>query len=132
MSQPPKKKPPTIIYETEFHGKKLAVATERYNWIIIRCRNDENPLESDNRWYFSDLAAMLKALHKFFIRERIKRLDFEGMARIVERSYEDVEKMGHRLVIELADKAGYGALPHSSCDRVVETPPTTEMRNDDN
>lgn len=120
MNMPAKKKPPTIIYETEFHGLKLAVAKDPCNWTVIRCKSDEDPLESDNRWYFSDLAAMLKALHRFFIRESIKRLGFEGMARIVEKSNKDVEKLGHRLAIEIADKAGYGALPHYSCNHVVE------------
>ncbi len=63
-------------------------------------------MESDNRWYFSDPAAMLRAVHKYLIKERIKRLDFMGMARIVEKSYKDVKKLAQRLVVEMADKAG--------------------------
>jgi len=106
MSAPPTKKPPEIVYVTEFHGQKLAIAKDPCNWIVIRCKIEEDPLESDNRWYFSDPAAMLKALHKFFIRERIKRLDFEAMARIVERSYKDVEKLAQRLAEKIADIAG--------------------------
>lgn len=106
MSAPPTKKPPEIIYVTEFHGKKLAVAKDAYNWIVIRCRSDEDPLESDNRWYFSDPAAMLRAVHKYLLKERIKRLDFEAMARIVKRSYKDVEKLAQRLAEKIADKAG--------------------------
>ena len=106
MNGPPTKKPPEIIYVTEFHGRKLAVAKDAHNWIVIRCKSDEDPLASDRRWYFSDPAAMLKAVHKYLIKERIKRLDFMGMAQIVEESYKDVEKLAQRLAEKIADKAG--------------------------
>lgn len=121
MSQPPKKKPPKIIYETVFHGQRLVVATERDNWIVIRGSDQlENFMRDGERWFFSDLSGMLKALHKYFLRERIKRLDFEGMARIVQKSYEDIEKLGHGLAVEIADNDLHGALPRFPCDHVVE------------
>lgn len=106
MSAPPTKQPPEIVYLTEFHGQKMAVAKDRYNWIIVFCRSGEDPLESDNRWYFSDLVAMLRAVHKYLLKERIKRLNFEAMARIVERSYKDVGKLAQRLAAKMADIAG--------------------------
>lgn len=120
MSQPPKKKPPKIIYETVFHGQRLVVATERDNWIVIRGSDQlENFMRDGERWFFSNLSEMLKALHQYFIRKRIKRLDFEGMARIVEKSNKDVGKLGHRLVAEIADNDLHGALPRFPCDHVV-------------
>ncbi|MFC1620184.1 hypothetical protein ACFL45_09585 [Candidatus Neomarinimicrobiota bacterium] len=119
MNKPPDRKPAKIIYETEFHGKKLAIATETYNWIIIRCKPDEDPLESRQRWYFSDLTAMLKAVQKYFIKERIKRLETSEMIRVVEQSYQDVENLGQSLVEKIVAEAPYGALPRFPCDHVL-------------
>lgn len=120
MSNPPRKNPPTVVYQTEFHGKKLAIAVERHNWIIVHCKAGTNPLKSDDRWYFSDPAAMLLAVHKYLLKERVKRLGFDDFAQVVRQSYDDVEKLGRRLVVEIADNAGYGALPRFPCDHVVE------------
>ena len=111
-----------IIYDTVFHGKRLVVATDPHNWIVIRGStklDDEVFLQGGARWFFSSLPKMLLSLQKYFVKERIKRLETSAMIRVIEQSYEDVEKLGQSLMIEIVAKDCYSALPRFPSDCVL-------------
>lgn len=114
------KKKIKILYETTFHGKKLMVAADKHNWIILV--GEENLKEwvsNAERWFFTSLPNMLLALQKHFIKNRIKRLETSEMIRVVEKSYDDVKELGQGLALEIAGKGRYKDLPRFPCDHVL-------------
>lgn len=91
---PPIREPLRILYQTQFHGKGLAIGVDSFNWVVVHFNPGQCPLDSRQRWYFSNLPDMLLALHKYFVKERIKRLGFLDMVKAVELSYKQVKKIG--------------------------------------
>lgn len=115
----PKREPLKILYETKFHGKRLVVATDPNNWIIVRGSpkyEDDVFLHRGDKWFFTSLPNMLMALQRYFIKEKIKRLETSEMIRVIEQSYEDVQKIGRELVLEIVHNDAYGTLPRFPCD----------------
>lgn len=115
-----KKEPLRILYQTHFNGRGLAIAADSFNWTVLIFREGQDPSESRKRWHFNNLPKMLRAVHQFFLKERIMGLPFEDMAKAVEASIEQVEILGEALVREILRKAPHGALPRFPCNHVIE------------
>jgi hypothetical protein len=109
-----------IIYSTLFHGKGLAVGVDSYNWTVLHFTEGQDPLDSRKRWHFSSLPKMLLAAHSYFIKERIKRLDFQDIAEALEKSFQEIEKLGEELVKEIIRQVPYGSLPRFPCNHMLD------------
>jgi len=116
---PPIREPLKILYQTQFRGKGLAIGVDSFNWVVVHFDQGQCPLDSRQRWYFSSLPNMLLALHKYFVKERVKRLGFLDMAKVVKLSYKQVEKLGLELVLEIVRQVPHGALARFQGDHIL-------------
>ena len=111
-----------IIYDTTFRDRRLVIATDPNNWIIVRGSpelEEDVFLHRGDKWFFVSLPNMLMALQRYFIKERIKRLETSEMIRVIEQSYEDVQRIGRELVLEIVHNDAYGTLPRFPCDHIL-------------
>ena len=93
------------IYDKKMNGKRLAVTTDPYNWIILygsakqRVRTFQKKAHHS---YYSNFESMLICLYKKQLRCNLKSLDIKDMLKALEESYALVEKMA----LEISDKMG--------------------------
>ena len=93
------------IYDKKINGKRLAVTTDPYNWIILygsARQSDRTFQKKAHHSYYSNFESMLICLYKKLLRYNLESLDIEDLISALNESYEFVEKMA----LEIADKMG--------------------------
>ena len=84
------------IYDKKINGKRLAVTTDPYNWIILygsARQSDRTFQKKAHHSYYSNFESMLICLYKRLLRYNLKSLDIKDMLKALEESYALVEKM---------------------------------------
>ena len=93
------------IYDKKINGKRLAVTTDPYNWIILygsAKQSDRTFQKKAHHSYYSNFESMLICLHKRLLRYNLKSLDINNLLKALEESYALVEKMA----LEISEKMG--------------------------
>ena len=93
------------IYDKKMNGKRLAVTTDPYNWIILYGSAKQSVRifqKKAHHSYYSNFDSMLICLYKRLLRYNLESLDIEDLISALNESYEFVEKMA----LEIADKMG--------------------------
>ena len=93
------------IYDKKINGKRLAVTTDPYNWIILygsAKQSDRTFQKKAHHSYYSNFESMLICLYKRLLRYNLKSLDIKNLLKALEESYALVEKMA----LEISEKMG--------------------------
>ena len=93
------------IYDKKMNGKRLAVTTDPYNWIILygsARQSDRTFQKKAHHSYYSNFESMLICLYKKLLRYNLESLDIEDLISALNESYELVEKMA----LDISEKIG--------------------------
>ena len=93
------------IYDKKINGKRLAVTTDPYNWIILygsAKQSDRTFQKKAHHSYYSNFESMLICLYKRLLRYNLKSLNIEELLKALEESYALVEKMA----LDISEKMG--------------------------
>ena len=93
------------IYDKKINGKRIAVTTAPYNWIIIygsARQSDRTFQRKAEHFYYSEIESLIISLHKKLLNLNLNSLECEDLISALNESYELVEKMA----LEIADKMG--------------------------